>query len=66
MTTHSEMNWEELWKTTMNPSAGGIVQIKANNWEELKEVFEIQMGNDPDKRKIFLETFEILPEDIDN
>jgi DNA gyrase/topoisomerase IV subunit B len=60
------MDYDELWVTTMKPDAGGIVQMKANSMEELAKAFEIQMGNDPDKRKAFLNAFEISPDDIDN
>lgn len=60
------MDYDELWVTTMRPESGGIVQIKANSIEELAKIFEIQVGNNPEKRKIFLQNFSISPDDIDN
>ena len=61
-----EMDYDELWVTTLNPNSKGIVQIKADSMEELKEVLTAQLQKDPSQRKEFLKTFKILPEDIDN
>lgn len=61
-----EMDYDELWETTLRPEAGGIIQIKAKDMKELADVFEVQVGKDASKRKIFLENFFITPDDIDN
>jgi DNA gyrase/topoisomerase IV subunit B len=61
-----EMDYDELWYTTMRPDSNCIVQVKANDMKELAKVFEVQVGSDPVKRRIFLENFKIYPEDIDN
>ena len=61
-----EMDYDELWYTTMRPNSGGITQVKAKSMEELEKVFEIHFGNDPNKRKVFLRNFKISPDDIDN
>ena len=61
-----EMDYDELWYTTMRPNSGGITRVKANSMEELEKVFEVHFGNDPDKRKVFLKNFQISPDDIDN
>lgn len=61
-----EMMPEELWETVMNPDANALVQIKCDSLEELNKIFETQVGKDASKRKEFLKTFKIYPEDIDN
>ena len=61
-----EMDYDELWVTTMNPEADGITQIKPKDVHELEEIIETQFGNDADKRKDFLYNFTISPDDIDN
>lgn len=61
-----EMDYDELWFTTMRPDSGNITQVKASSMQELEKVFETHFGADADKRKIFLRNFEISPDDIDN
>ena len=61
-----EMDYDELWYTTMRPESGSIMRVQADNIEDLAAVFETHFGDDADKRKIFLRNFNISPDDIDN
>ncbi len=51
-----EMNPEELWETTMDPSRRVLKQVTINEAEEANHTFETLMGNEVEPRKIFIQT----------
>ena len=61
-----EMDYDELWETTMKPDSGNIIQLKANNLDDLYTNFINHMGTDPTERKEFLKNFIMDPDEIDN
>jgi DNA gyrase subunit B len=51
-----EMNAEELWETTMDPSKRMIKQININDASKADEVFSMLMGDEVAPRKRFIQT----------
>lgn len=50
-----EMNYDELWETTMNPDTRVLKQITVDDAEEANEVFEMLMGKEVAPRKLFIQ-----------
>lgn len=50
-----EMNYDELWETTMNPKTRVLKQVQIEDAEEANEVFEMLMGKEVAPRKTFLQ-----------
>ena len=50
-----EMNPEQLWETTMNPTNRTMLQIKIENAEESDKIFDILMGTNVEPRKRFIQ-----------
>ena len=55
-----EMNPEQLQETTMDIKTRelGLLEYDETNEEYIKEVFEILMGDEPNKRKTFINTYQ--------
>lgn len=51
-----EMNPEQLWETTMNPTNRVLKQINIHDAEEADEVFTMLMGDEVPPRKHFIQT----------
>jgi DNA gyrase subunit B len=51
-----EMNAEQLWDTTMNPSFRTLRQVTIENGTEADRVFSMLMGDDVPPRRAFIET----------
>ena len=51
-----EMNAEQLWETTMDPSVRQLNQITVDDAEEADRLFRILMGEDVQSRKHFILT----------
>jgi len=51
-----EMNPEELWETTMNPSHRVLKKVNIDDAEEANKVFEILMGSEVPPRKSFIQS----------
>lgn len=50
-----EMNAEELWETTMNPSNRILKQVAVEDAQAADKVFDILMGTDVSSRKSFIQ-----------
>ncbi|HAS80814.1 MAG: gyrase subunit B protein [Candidatus Nomurabacteria bacterium GW2011_GWE1_32_28] len=51
-----EMNPEELWETTMDPSHRVLKKVNIDDAEEANKVFEILMGSEVPPRKSFIQS----------
>ena len=50
-----EMNAEQLWETTLDPSNRTLLQVKVDHFEEADETFSILMGNVVEPRREFIQ-----------
>ncbi len=60
-----EMNADQLWSTTMDPSTRQLNQITISDAEEVDRLFRILMWEDVQSRKHFILTHAKLAKDID-
>jgi DNA gyrase subunit B len=51
-----EMDSEELWETTMDPTTRTLLQVNVEQAAIADEVFSILMGEDVDSRKHFIQS----------
>ena len=49
-----EMNAEQLWSTTMDPTVRRMLRVELEDQFRAEEVFETLMGNDVDARRTFI------------
>lgn len=50
-----EMNFEQLWETTMNPKTRTLVKVTVDDAEKSNRIIEILMGQDPAIRRQWIE-----------
>ena len=50
-----EMNYEELWETTMNPETRTLLQVTLDDAAIADEIFATLMGEDVDARRSFIQ-----------
>ena len=50
------MNPDQLWETTLDPEFRSLLQVKIDDAQRADEIFEQLMGDDVDKRKIFIQS----------
>ena len=60
-----EMNPEQLWETTMNPTNRTIKKVTAEDAELANETFEILMGDEVEPRKKFIQTYAKSVQNLD-
>jgi len=51
-----EMNPEELWETTMDPTHRILKRVDISDAEEANEIFDILMGSEVPPRKSFIQS----------
>ena len=50
-----EMNADQLWDTTLDPSNRTLLQVKIDQYEDADETFSILMGNVVEPRRDFIQ-----------
>lgn len=60
-----EMNKEQLWETTMDPSKRTLVRINVQDAVEADKMFALLMGEQPELRRQFIEDNAKLVEELD-
>ena len=51
-----EMNSDELWETTMDPSRRVLKQVTVDDTRDADRIFDILMGTDVPSRKSFIQS----------
>ncbi|MDE6275232.1 MAG: DNA topoisomerase (ATP-hydrolyzing) subunit B [Clostridia bacterium] len=60
-----EMDAEQLWDTTMNPETRTLLRVNLKDAEEADEIFTVLMGDEPERRRTFIEENANLVKDLD-
>ncbi|HHU21588.1 MAG TPA: DNA topoisomerase IV subunit B [Acholeplasma sp.] len=60
-----EMNYEQLWETTMNPETRTLIQVKIEDFDYADEKIEILMGDQVEPRRNWIEN-NVSFENVDN
>ncbi len=60
-----EMDAQQLWDTTMNPETRTLLRVNLADAEKADEIFSILMGDEPEKRRTFIEENANLVKDLD-
>jgi len=60
-----EMNAEQLWETTMNPSTRTLLNVRLDDAGEADRLFSILMGDDVEKRRRFIQEHALEVQNLD-
>ena len=60
-----EMNPEELWETTMDPSRRVLLRVKSEEGEDAERIFSVLMGENVEKRRQFIEDHALEVKNLD-
>ena len=60
-----EMNAQELWETTMDPSRRTLLQVTIEDVEKADQVFSKLMGDEVELRRNFIQTHAKFVKDLD-
>ena len=60
-----EMDAQQLWDTTMNPETRTLLRVNLTDAEKADEIFSVLMGDEPEKRRTFIEENANLVKDLD-
>jgi DNA gyrase subunit B len=60
-----EMNADQLWDTTMNPTKRILLQVRLDDAGEADRLFSILMGNDVEKRRNFIHEHALEVQNLD-
>jgi DNA gyrase subunit B len=60
-----EMNAEQLWETTMNPTTRTLLSVRVDDAGEADRLFSILMGDDVEKRRNFIRDHALEVQNLD-